>query len=75
MKLSLLSTLACTAAASPFAYPAQPSTSTDAAPADEPKMVCFGPGGRVADPPGAAPKKVELKSDSTTPGTKRVKLR
>jgi hypothetical protein len=35
----------------------------------------LGKGGKVADPPGAAPKKVSLKSDSQVPGTKRVKLR
>jgi hypothetical protein len=36
--------------------------------------MCIGPGGKVADPFGALPKKVVMKS-AGTPGTQRVKIR
>ncbi|KAF2405054.1 hypothetical protein EJ06DRAFT_552503 [Trichodelitschia bisporula] len=35
----------------------------------------LGKGGKVADPPGAAPKKQVMKSDSVLPNVKRVKMR
>jgi hypothetical protein len=43
-------------------------------------MDCFanaftGKGGKVADPPGAAPKRVEMKSTSEVAGVKRIKMR
>jgi hypothetical protein len=83
MKLSLLSALVCTATASPLLQSSlnkrqlAPSTPPrEARPGDIPTGVyCPGPGGKVADPAGHAPLKVDLKSDSKVPGTKRVKLR
>jgi hypothetical protein len=36
--------------------------------------MCMGPGGKVADPIGALPKKIVMKSTGT-PGTQRVKIR
>jgi hypothetical protein len=83
MKLSALSALVYTATASPLLLssldkrqiaPSTPPRETQ--PGDIPTGIyCPGPGGKVPNPAGHAPLKVELKSDSKVAGTKRVKLR
>jgi hypothetical protein len=77
MKAILLSALAAyTVTATPLLHKRQGALPQDVRPGDlATGVLCTPPGGRVADPPGAAPRRVELKSTQKSPGVKRVKLR
>lgn len=77
MKINVLSALVCTASATPLLQSRQSAAQkAGSAPGDlSTGVVCVGPGGRVADVPGAGPARVEQKSDSKVAGARRVKLR
>lgn len=77
MRGIFLSALAVySAAATPLLHKRQGLLPKDSRPGDLASgVLCTPPGGRVDETPGAAPRRVELKSTQKIPGVKRVKLR
>lgn len=72
----LLLTLATSACVSAVAVPSrQASISKEELLKRQEAPPWVGPGGKVPDPAGAAPRRVVLKSDMKVPGVQRVKIR